>query len=156
MPEQNKCPECGAPRKKVWRIFWAPPGYEKAGTGYECGTVTWPDNPREVSPGCYQRQLVVKQAVIEGMRKGLAFYANADPEHWPQIAREDMGSTARKALLVDDKGVTIRKATTPEAREIWAGVEKVAESCPDWMRPTVLAAAQKSARRILADDKGGE
>lgn len=41
-----------------------------------------------------------------------------------------------------------RRADTPEAREIWAGVEKAAENCPEWAREQVREAARADAERV--------
>ena len=44
----------------------------------------------------------------------------------------------------------ISKATTPEAKAIWEGMSKVAESAPPWMKERIEKAATESAKRIIA------
>ena len=47
----------------------------------------------------------------------------------------------------------IKKADTPYARKIWAGVEKAASRCPEWMKSSVRIAAERQARLIIERER---
>ena len=46
----------------------------------------------------------------------------------------------------------IKRANTPYGKKVWAGVAKVAKSCPEWMRVKISKQAKEQAELII---KGG-
>lgn len=43
----------------------------------------------------------------------------------------------------------INKSDSEYGKTIWAGVEKVSKSCPEWLRDKIKRQAQESAKKIL-------